>query len=109
MKTILIIVLVLALIAGAVFVGTKFFGLTPDEDKDGIPDVVEDAVDDVKKTAQTVKRRAKRVKEELTDVKEALKDVVDQTKDIAEAAKGKPRKGRKPSARKASNKPSTKK
>ena len=40
MKTILIIVLVLALVAGAVYVGTKFFGLTKDDDKDGIPDVV---------------------------------------------------------------------
>ena len=95
MKTILIIVLVLALVAGAVYVGTKFFGLTKDEDKDGIPDVVED-------TAKEVKRRAKRVKEELKDVGDAIKDVADQAGDLGAAVKGKPRKGRKPRAKKAS-------
>jgi len=105
MKTILIIVLVLAAIAGAVWVGTKFFGLTKDDDKDGIPDEVEDAVEDVKEavqsTAKEVKRRAKRVKEELKDVVEAAKDVADQVGDIKDAAKGKPRKGRKPRAKKS--------
>jgi len=100
MKTILIILLVLAVVAGAVYVGTKFFGLTPDRDKDGIPDEVEDAVEDAKEVVKTVKKRAKRVKEELKDVKDAVKDVVEQTKDIADAAKGKPRKGRKPAAKK---------
>jgi beta-lactam-binding protein with PASTA domain len=103
MKTILIIVLILALVAGAVYVGTKFFGLTKDEDKDGIPDIVEDKVADaksaVKKTTKEVKRRAKRVKEELKDVADAASDVVDQTKDIAAAVKGKPRKGRKPKSK----------
>ena len=93
MKTILIIVLVVAVIAGAVYVGTKFFGLTKDEDKDGIPDQVED-------TVKEVKRRAKRVKEELKDVADATKDVVEQVGDIKEAVKGKPRKGRKPRAKK---------
>lgn len=95
MKTILIIVLVLAVVAGAVWVGTKYFGLTKDEDKDGIPDKVED-------TAKEVKRRAKRVKEELKDVGDAVKDVVEQVGDIKDAAKGKPRKGRKPRAKKTS-------
>lgn len=94
MKTILIIVLVLAVVAGAVFVGTKYFGLTKDEDKDGIPDTIED-------TAKEVKRRAKRVKEELGDIADAAKDVVDQAGDIGAAVKGKPRKGRKPRAKKA--------
>jgi len=100
MKTILIIVLVLAVVAGAVYVGTKFFGLAKDDDKDGIPDVVEDKVEDakeaVKKTAKEVKRRARRVKEELKDVADAAKDVVDQAGDVAGAVKGNPRKGRKP-------------
>jgi len=95
MKTILIIVLVLAAVAGAVWVGTKFFGLAKDDDKDGIPDEVED-------TVKEVKRRAKRVKEELSDVKDAIKDVADQAGDIGAAVKGKPRKGRKPRAKKAS-------
>jgi len=95
MKTILIIVLVLALVAGAVYVGTKFFGLTKDDDKDGIPDKVED-------TVKEVKRRANRVKEELKDVKDAAIDVVDQVGDVAGAVKGKPRKGRKPRAKKSS-------
>ena len=95
MKTILIIVLVVAVLAGAVYVGTKFFGLAKDEDKDGIPDKVED-------TAKEVKRRANRVKEELGDIADAAKDVVEQVGDIKDAVKGKPRKGRKPRAKKAS-------
>jgi gas vesicle protein len=85
------------LIAGA---GVYFYfyktGKINDKDGDYIPDEVEDAIEDVKKTAKTVKRRAKRVKEELGDVSDALKEVVEQAKDVAEAAKGKPRRGRKP-------------
>lgn len=73
MKTILIILLVAAVIAGAVWVGTKFFGLTSDRDKDGIPDKVEDAVEDAKKVAAEVKKRAKNVKKELADVVSAVK------------------------------------
>jgi hypothetical protein len=96
MKTLLIIILVAAIIAGAVWVGTKFFGLAKDEDKDGIPDKVEDAVDTVKSTAKEVKRRAQRVKEEIGDVVEELKEAVDQAKDVKNAVKGKPRRGRKP-------------
>ena len=104
MNTILIVVLVIAAIAGAVWVGTKFFGLAKDDDKDGIPDVVEDKVADAKEavvnTTKEVKRRAKRVKEELKDVGEAISDAADQVGDIADAVKGKPRKGRKPKAKK---------
>lgn len=104
MKTILIIGLVLAIVAGAIWVSTKYFGLFSDADKDGIPDEVEETVEDVKeaveKTKKTVKRRAKRVKEELKDVKDAVKDVAEQAGDIVDAAKGKPRKGRKPRAKK---------
>ena len=101
MNTILIIVLVLALLGGAVYVGTKFFGLTEDEDNDGIPDVVEDKVaaakSAVKKTTKEVKRRAKRVKEEAGDVVDAVKDAANQAGDIVDAVKGNPRKGRRPS------------
>jgi len=94
MNTILVIIGLVVLGAGGVWVGTKYFGLFSDKDKDGIPDEVED-------TAKEVKRRAKRVKEELKDVVEAAKDVADQAGDIAGAVKGKPRKGRKPRAKKS--------
>ena len=97
MKTFLIIIVVLALIGGAIWVSTKYFGLFSGQDKDGIPDEVED-------TVKEVKRRAKRVKEELKDVKDAAKDVADQVGDIAGAVKGKPRKGRKPRAKKTTKK-----
>ena len=108
MKTILVILLIAVVIGAAVWIGTKFFGLTKDEDKDGIPDSVEDA-------AKEVKRRARRVKEEVVDVVDAAKDVVDQAGDVADAIKGKPRKGRKPAAnrkpaaKKTTRKTSTKK
>lgn len=95
MNTILVIIAVIVLAGGGVWVGTKYFGLFSDADKDGIPDKVED-------TAKEVKRRAKRVKEELKDVADAAKDVVDQAGDVAGAVKGKPRKGRKPRAKKTS-------
>jgi hypothetical protein len=100
MKTILVIILVLAIVAGAIWASTKYFGLFADADKDGIPDEVEDAVEDVKATAKEVKRRAKRVKEELGDIGGAVKDVAEQVGDVAQAVKGKPRKGRKPKAKK---------
>lgn len=89
MKTILITLLVLAVAGAAVWVGTKFFGLAKDEDKDGIPDQVEDA-------AKEVKRRAKRVAEEAKDVVEDVKAAVNQAKDIKKAAQGNRRRGRKP-------------
>jgi hypothetical protein len=100
MKTILVIILVLAIVAGAIWASTKYFGLFADADKDGIPDEVEDAVEDVKATAKEVKRRAKRVKEELGDIGGAVKDVAEQVGDVAQAVKGKPRKGRKPKSKK---------
>lgn len=103
MNTILIIILVLALLAGGVFVGTKFFGLTKDEDNDGIPDKVED-------TVKEVKSRAKRVKEELKDVADAAKEVASQAGDVVDAAKGgSKRKGRKPRKKAASKQGTTKK
>ena len=99
MKTILVIILVAALIAGAIWVATKYFGLFSDADKDGIPDKVEDTVDEIK-------ARAQRVKEEFKDVVDSAKDVVAQSKDVVEAAKGGPRKGRKPGRKQQNNKPS---
>jgi len=100
MNTTLVIILGLAVIAGAIWVSTKYFGLFADTDKDGIPDEVEETVEEVttavKNTTKEVKRRAKRVKEEIGDVVDAAKDVAEQVGDVAQAVKGKPRKGRKP-------------
>jgi ABC-type hemin transport system substrate-binding protein len=89
MKTILIILLLIAVAGAAVWIGTKFFNLAKDEDKDGIPDEVE-------KAAAEVKRRAKRVAEEAKDVIDEVKDVVKQAKDVSKATQGSRRRGRKP-------------
>lgn len=94
MNTILIILGVVAVAAGVIYYFMKS-GKIADSDGDLIPDVVEDAVEDVKKTAKEVKSRAKRVAEEAKDVAEAVKEVVEQSKDVVSAAKGKARKGRK--------------
>ena len=99
MKTILIILGVLLVGAGVYYYFYKK-GKINDRDGDYIPDEVEDAVDDVKDAAKEVKRRAKRVKEELKDVGESIADVGAQLKDVGSAAKGKPRRGRKPKAKK---------
>lgn len=87
MKILGIILLVLVAVAGAVWIGTKFFKLTKDEDNDGIPDKAEEVVAEVKKRARTVKA-------ELKDVVEEAKDVVEASKDVAKAVKGKARRGR---------------
>ena len=100
MKTLLVIILIVAVVAAGIYVATKYLGLFTDNDKDGIPDEVEAKVEKaktaVKNTTTEVKRRARRVKEELKHVAEAAKDVVDQAGDVAGAVKGKPRAGRKP-------------
>ena len=104
MNTTLVIILVIAVAAGAVWVGTKYFGLFADADKDGIHDEVEEKVEEVttavKNTTKEVKRRAKRVKEELGDIGDAVKEVGNQVGDVAKAVKGKPRTGRKKKATK---------
>ena len=100
MNTILIILAILAIGAGVYYFGFYKQGKINDRDGDFIPDEVEDAVEDVKEVAKTVKRRAKRVKEELGDVADAIKEVGKQSKDVVKAAKGAPRKGRKPRAKK---------
>jgi len=100
MKTILVIIGILALLAGIYYFAFYKRGKINDRDGDLIPDEVEDAVEDVKEVAKEVKRRAKRVKEELKDVADAAKEVLDQAGDVASAAKGKTRRGRKPKAKK---------
>ena len=102
MKTILVIIGVLAVLAGVYYFAFYRKGKINDRDGDFIPDEVEDAVEDVKEAVKETKRRAKRVKQEIKDVVEAAKEVLDQAGDVAAAAKGKPRRGRKP--RKSSKK-----
>ena len=100
MKTILIILFVAASFSLAVYIATKYFKKFKDVDGDGIPDAVEEKVEEVKVVAKEVKKRAKRVVEESKDVAVAAKEVVKQSKDVVGAAKGKPRAGRKPKAEK---------
>ena len=100
MKTILVIIGILTVLAGIYYIGFYKRGKINDRDGDLIPDEIEDAVEDVKDTAKEVKRRAKRVKEEVKDVVEAAKEVSNQLGDVAAAAKGKTRRGRKPKAKK---------
>ena len=91
-----LIVVVLAIGAAVYYFGFYKRGKINDRDGDYIPDEIEDAADKVKGAAKEVKRRAKNVKKELKDVVEAAKEVGNQVGDVAAAAKGKPRRGRKP-------------
>ena len=68
--------------------------------KQDATDAVGDVKEEVAKAKAKVKNRVKRVKEEVQDVKDAVSDAVDHVGDISDAAKGKPRKGRKPKAKK---------
>lgn len=99
MKTLLIILLLLAIGAGVIVYLIKK-GKIKDDDGDFIPDVVEDKVAEVKttvkKTTSEVKRRVNRVKEELSDISDAAKELANQTGDVVDAVKGTSRKGRKP-------------
>ena len=91
-----LIVVVLAIGAAVYYFGFYKRGKINDRDGDYIPDEIEDAADKVKGAAKEVKRRAKNVKKELKDVVDAAKEVGNQVGDVAAAAKGKPRRGRKP-------------
>ena len=98
MKSILIILGLVAIAAGVVIYFVKK-GKIADSDGDLIPDVVEDAVDDVKATAKEVKKRAKNVAKEAKEVADAVKNVVKESKDVVNAAKGKGKKVTKSSLR----------
>ena len=87
----LYIILGVIILAIAVYVIALYKGKIKDEDKDFIPDAIEDKAFEIK---AEVKERAERVKEEWNDVKESVKDLADQIDDIPKAA-GK-RRGRKP-------------
>jgi gas vesicle protein len=91
MDTILIILGVIAVSAGVIYYFIKS-GKIADRDGDLIPDVIEDAVEDVKETAKEVKARAKKVAKEAKEVADAVKEVVEQSKDVVKAAKGKAKK-----------------
>ncbi len=96
MKTLLIILLVLAIVAAGIYVATKYFKKFKDLDNDGIPDAIEDKIEQGKAIVKEVKERVERVQEELGDVKAAAKELVNQAGDVVAAAKKKPRRGRKP-------------
>jgi len=100
LKIIGLIVVILAIGAAVYYFGFYKRGKINDRDGDYIPDEVEDTIEDVKNHAKEVKRRAKSVKKELKDVADAAKEVINQAGDVAAAAKGKPRRGRKPKAKK---------
>ena len=87
----LIIILGISLIVNFIL-GLMHLNKIKDEDKDFIPDAIEDKV---KKIKNETKHRAKRIKEELSDVGAAIKEVGNQIGDLPDAAKGKTRKGRK--------------
>jgi len=95
----LIIVVGVILVAALVTYFLTKSGKIKDADGNGIPDVIEEKVEEVVKET---KARAKRVKEEVVDVATAAKEVVKQVKDVTDAAKGNSpaRKGRKPSTKK---------
>ena len=101
----LLVILALGAVAAGTYAVLLYTGKIKDEDGDFIPDVVEDKVEDIKEDVAEVKaevkRRAKRVKEESKDVKADGENLFKQTKDVADAVKGKPRRGRKPAAKKA--------
>ena len=96
LKIIGLIVVILVIGAAVYYFGFYKKGKINDRDGDYIPDEIEDAVEDVKAVAKEVKRRAKNVKQELKDVADATKEVLNQAGDVAAAAKGHPRRGRKP-------------
>lgn len=88
MKTILVILVVAALIAGiTVYLIKK--GKVADSDGDYIPDAVEDAVEDVKEFAEDVKETAKEVKRRAKNAKKELDDVINEARDVADALAGK--------------------
>jgi Na+/phosphate symporter len=98
MSTTVIILFILGVVTIGVFVATKFFSVFQDEDKNGVPDILEEKVKEVKEVVVEAKKRVKKVSEEVKDVAKAAKEVVKQSKDVVKAATTKTtaKKGRKP-------------
>lgn len=88
MNTIAVIVIIAIVIVGVTIYLVKT-NRVADSDGDYIPDVVEDAVEDVKEFADDVKETAKEVKRRAKAVKAELADVIDEARDVADALKGK--------------------
>lgn len=87
----LIIILGLSLVANIVL-ALMHLNKIKDEDKDFIPDVIEEKA---KKIKEATMHRLSRVKEELTDIKNSIAEVGNQIGDLPDAVKGKTRTGRK--------------
>jgi len=99
MKTVLIILALIAVAAGAVVYFIKK-GKIKDSDGDYIPDVVEDAAEDVeefvdeavkdgKELLADAKKHAEDLKEKYDTVRDELKDVLEEAADVVSAIKGK--------------------
>lgn len=94
MKTTVIIILVLLVLASFIFIAMwlEKKGALKDDNNNYIPDFAEDKAKNIKKET---KKRLKRVSEESKDVLDSLKEVGNQIGDIPKAIKGEDRKGRK--------------
>jgi F0F1-type ATP synthase membrane subunit b/b' len=88
MTTITVILVVLLVVVGVTIYLVKQ-GKIKDADGDYIPDVIEEAVEDVKEFADDVKETAKEVKKRAKAVKRELADVIEEAKDVKDALKGK--------------------
>lgn len=65
--------------------------------------------DKIMEAVHSVEKTVERVKEETADLVEAVKEVKEQAVDVVEAVQGAPRRGRKPAAKTAAPKTSTRK
>jgi len=88
MNTIGWIVVIAIIIVGVVIYLVKTKKLA-DSDGDYIPDVVEDAADDVKEKIEDVKATVKEIKRRAKNVKEELSDVFEEAQEVVDALKGK--------------------
>jgi Sec-independent protein translocase protein TatA len=86
MQTFLIIVGIIAIIAGIYFILIKT-GKIGDRDGDFIADDIEDTVDGIKKTIKDVKKR-------VSNVQDEFEDVLGEISDVLAAIKGKPTKSK---------------
>lgn len=64
-----------------------------------VDEKVVEVVKEAKEDVDEIRKRAKRVAQEAKEVGAAVKEVVKQSKDVVDAAKGAPRKGRKPATK----------